>query len=250
MEKNKISIILNGYNGEKYLAEALKSVEKQTYKNWELIFWDNQSKDKSKKILQTFKNKKFKYYKSKKHTTLYAARNLAIGKAKGEFIGFIDADDIWRHDKLKLQIEYFKDKNVGLVYGNQWLKKEISNKKKKFINYRIKQGYVYQELISNYNIGILTCLVRVKCLGKPKKIFNDRYNIIGDYDFFLKLSKKHKFAATQETIATYRIHGNNLSIKNKQQEINEFKYWLSNNKKYLKPNEYQIIKKKFSECNL
>ena len=50
MKKNKISVILNCYNGQQYLAEALKSVEKQTYKNWELIFWDNQSKDKSKKI--------------------------------------------------------------------------------------------------------------------------------------------------------------------------------------------------------
>ena len=244
MKKKKISIILNCYNGQQYLAEALKSVEKQTYKNWELIFWDNQSKDKSKKILKSFKNKKFKYYKSKKHTTLYAARNLAIQKAKGKFIGFIDADDIWDKDKLKVQIKYFQNKDVALVYGNQWIKKESNNKRKKFINYKIKQGYVYQELIKNYNIGILTCLIKRKYLGKSNNIFNDKYNMIGDYDLFLRLSKNHKFAATQKPIATYRIHKNNLSIKNKQKQINEFRHWLNTNRKHLNYSEYQAVEKK------
>ena len=63
--KNKeklVSIILNCYNGEKYLKQALKSILRQSYKNWELIFWDNRSTDSSKKIFDTFKNKKFKYF--------------------------------------------------------------------------------------------------------------------------------------------------------------------------------------------
>ena len=83
--KNKeklVSVILNCHNGEQFLKEALDSVINQTYKNWELIFWDNQSNDKSKSILQSFKNKKFKYFKSKKFTSLYVARNLAIKKQK------------------------------------------------------------------------------------------------------------------------------------------------------------------------
>ena len=66
---------------KKYLKEALSSVKAQTYKNWELIFWDNRSKDKSAKIVKSFKIKKLKYYLSKRHTSLYAARNLAIKKA-------------------------------------------------------------------------------------------------------------------------------------------------------------------------
>jgi len=131
--KNLVSIILNCHNGEKYLAEALRSIENQTYKNWELIFWDNQSNDKSKQILQSFVNKQFKYFKSKKHTSLYAARNLATEKAKGKFISFIDADDLWEHDKLQVQIKCFRDKSVALVYGNQWIQKE-SFKKKKYLS--------------------------------------------------------------------------------------------------------------------
>ena len=69
--KNKlISIILNCYNGEKYLEEALSSIISQTYKNWELIFWDNKSTDKSRQIFNSFKSKKFRYFKSKKHVSL------------------------------------------------------------------------------------------------------------------------------------------------------------------------------------
>ena len=68
MKKKLISIIINCYNGEKYLKEALSSIKAQTYKNWELIFWDNRSKDKSAKIVKSFKIKKLKYYLSKRHT--------------------------------------------------------------------------------------------------------------------------------------------------------------------------------------
>jgi len=245
--KNKeklVSIILNCYNGEEYLREALASVQSQIYKNWELIFWDNCSSDKSKEILKSFKNKKFKYFKSQKFTTLYAARNLALQKTKGKFVSFIDADDLWESEKLKLQMKCFKDKNVALVFGNQWIKKEPSNKKRLFINYKIKQGYIYHNLINNYNIGILTSVLRKEYLEKSKKVFNEKYRIIGDYELFLRLAKNYKFKAIQKPIATYRIHKNNYSILNKNLEATELEDWLKNNKKNLNKAEYKKIRKK------
>ena len=245
--KNKeklVSVILNCHNGEQFLKEALDSVINQTYKNWELIFWDNQSNDKSKSILQSFKNKKFKYFKSKKFTSLYVARNLAIKKTKGEFISFIDADDTWERDKLEVQIKYFTDKNVALVYGNLWIKREPSKKKKLFINYKIQQGYIYQNLIQNYNIGILTTVIRRKYLKKFNKVFIEKYNIIGDFDFFLRLSKKYKFKAIQKPVATYRIHDKNYSILNKDLEAKELEVWLKKNRRNLTDKEYKHIRKK------
>ena len=164
-----ISIILNCYNGSQYLKEALNSIQNQSYKNWELIFWDNQSKDKSKEILKSFKNKKFKYFLSKKHTSLYAARNLAISKAKGKFISFIDSDDTWESDKLKKQIKFFKEKNVAVVYGNSWIRREETNKKKIFIKEKIKDGYIHDNLITSYNVGILTAIIKKRSLGSKKK---------------------------------------------------------------------------------
>jgi len=250
--KNKeklVSIILNCYNGEQYLRETLTSVINQTYKNWELIFWDNKSTDKSKIIFSTFQNNKFKYFKSKKHTSLYAARNLAMKKAKGEFVSFIDADDTWKKDKLKLQTKLFDEKEVGFVYGNIWLRKEDSQKRKKFINYRIKEGYIFKNLINKYNIFISTVIIRQSFLKKIKKNFNNKYNIIGDYDFFLNLSEKFKFRAIQEPVATYRLHKNSLSFSKRGTEIYEFNDWFKNNKKKLNKEERTIFKKKISQLN-
>ena len=76
--KYSVSIIMNCHNGERYLKQSLKSVLNQTYKNWELIFWDNNSTDDSKKIFKSFKDKRLKYFKSSKFNTLYKSRNLAI----------------------------------------------------------------------------------------------------------------------------------------------------------------------------
>ena len=90
-----VSIIMNCYNGEKYLREALNSVIEQTFQNWELIFWDNQSSDRSAFVFKRYDEKRFKYFYSPKHTLLYEARNYAIEKASGEFYAFLDVDDWW-----------------------------------------------------------------------------------------------------------------------------------------------------------
>ena len=116
--KPLISIVMNCFNGEKYLSDSLESIQKQTYKNWELIFWDNLSNDKSKKIFESFEDKRFKYYSAIEHTTLTKARNLALSKCKGDFIAFLDVDDWWSLNKLELQLKLFEDPSVQLVYGN------------------------------------------------------------------------------------------------------------------------------------
>ena len=242
--KNLVSIIINCYNGEKYLKEALLSIKAQTYKNWELIFWDNRSTDNSVKILKSIKIKNLRYFLSKRHTSLYAARNLAIKKAKGEYIGFIDVDDLWEKNKLKKQIKLFNDKKTIVVYGNSWLKNEKNNKKKKFINYEVKSGYIYKDLIEKYNVGILTSLIKKSLLKKTKVNFDNKYDIIGDYDFFIRLSKEYKFQFIKEPVATYRIHQQNLSLLKKEKQIKEFFYWIKKNKKNLTTDDYLKIRNK------
>ena len=102
--KGLVSVIMNCHNGEAFLREAIQSVLKQKYKKWELIFWDNNSRDASAQIFKSYKDKRLKYYFRKKKVSLYESRNSAIKKAKGEFIAFLDQDDIWLPNKLFLQI--------------------------------------------------------------------------------------------------------------------------------------------------
>ena len=89
MPSNKlISIIVNCFNGEKYLRDALDSIISQTYQDWELIFWDNKSTDLSAKIFQSYNDKRFNYFLSKSHTSLNEARTKALDKINGEFFCF------------------------------------------------------------------------------------------------------------------------------------------------------------------
>ena len=125
-----ISIIVNCFNGERYLEECLRSILNQTYHNWEVIFWDNHSTDSSKRIFKKFTDKRFKYHLSPSHTFLYEARDLAIKVSNGDFIAFCDADDFWSKEKLERLIPLFQDKNVDIVYSNQWILNNKNQKKK------------------------------------------------------------------------------------------------------------------------
>jgi glycosyltransferase involved in cell wall biosynthesis len=84
---------MNCHNGERFLQASLKSVLNQNYKNWELIFFDNSSTDKSRKIFNSFNDSRFKYFYNQNKINLYDARNKAIIKTKGDFVAFIDVDD-------------------------------------------------------------------------------------------------------------------------------------------------------------
>ena len=125
---NLVSVIMNCHNGEKFLNESVKSVINQTYQNWELIFFDNLSNDNSKKILQSFRDKRIKYFNSKKFLDLYAARNLAIEKSSGKYISFLDTDDYWSSNKLEQQVKFLESNNeYKIVYSNYFV---IDEKKK------------------------------------------------------------------------------------------------------------------------
>ena len=239
-----VSVIMNCFNGEEYLRDAIDSVISQTYNNWELIFWDNQSKDKSLEIFKSYKDKRLKYFWANQHTSLYKARNLAIEKSKGDYIAFLDTDDLWEKDKLELQMNLFNNPEVGVVYTNAWIIKKNIKNKKIHEKRKLPQGYIYDNLTKHYNIGIVTTIIRKKYYEKLNNKFDERFSIIGDFDLFLRLSKICKFESIQKPVASYRLHGKNLSILNKELEIEESELWLNENKSNLEEVQINNIKRK------
>ena len=238
---------MNCYNGEKYLKSAIESVILQTYKNWEIIFWDNKSNDQSAKIFKSYNDDRLKYYLSESHTeTLNKARNSALKKANGEFIAFLDTDDWWMPEKLQKQIPLFDDPNVGLVYGNVWIFFEKKNKKKIYKKKTLPTGMILNELLNDYVIGSPTYVVRKKFLENLKYCFDNNFHIIGDFDLSMRLAVKHKVACVQSPVAYYRKHAQNLSLFNKQKEISELKIWH----KQMKNNEFISSQGNFSKVLL
>ena len=224
-----VSIIMNCYNGETYLNDAVKSIISQKYKNFEVIFWDNQSRDNSSLIYKSFKDKRLKYYYAKKHTSLYRARNLAIKKAKGKLIAFLDTDDIWLKDKLSSQIEKFKNKKVCLVYSNYYILNQVTGLKKIAYKKILPEGLIYKDLLKNYFLGIGTVITKKDLFLKRKKYFNEKFNIIGDFDNFIRISKNNYFSCVQYPLSIYRIHNKSFSNLTYKMHIDELKFWVKKN---------------------
>ena len=235
-----VSIIMNCHNGEKYLRESLNSIVNQTYKNWELIFFDNLSTDKSKKILEEFNDSRMKYFKSNKFVNLYAARNLAVEKCSGDFISFLDTDDVWIKNKIEQQIKFYdKDNSYNLIFSNCYIYDEEKKTEKLHIKKKLPNGKITQELLNNYKIGLLTILVKRDLFRDHH--FNPNYNIIGDYDFVLKLSLNTKFACIDEPLARYRRHNKNFSKIHFSSYISEIKNWIKENKKFYSEKGYSLL---------
>ncbi len=237
-----VSVIMNCHNGEEFLNETLRSLKNQSYKKWELIFFDNNSKDQSISVVESLKDSRFKIFKQKKLINLYDARNLAVQKAKGKYVTFLDVDDLWSSNKLKHQVEFLqKNKMYKFCYSNYFFKRISKEKKIKF-KQSLNSGKITQNLLDNYTIGILTVLMEKSIFINNK--FNSKYNIIGDFDLFLKISLKNHIGYIHRPLATYRLHNNNYSNKNLKQHIIEVENWLYKNEEIFKKKGYKLFQQK------
>ena len=107
MNEELVSIIMPSYNTAKYIAESIKSVQAQTYKNWELLIVDDCSSDDTDDVVRPFlSDERIKYLKNEKNSGAALTRNKALREAKGKWIAFLDSDDLWHPNKLEKQIEF------------------------------------------------------------------------------------------------------------------------------------------------
>ncbi len=239
--KPLISVIMNCYNGQRYLEKAINSVIEQKYDNWELIFWDNHSTDRSAQIFLSYDDNRFKYFYAPSHTSLYEARNYAIQKSIGKFFAFLDVDDWWLPAKLEQQLCLFEDQTVGLVYSNFYWKNEIKGIEYVAHHKQLPSGYVLESILDNYVVGLLTIMVRRAYYELLEPKFNPEYNVIGDFDFVIRFAAKWRFASVQLPTAYCRWHGENLQISGVKQHLYELEQWA----KYMKSNSIIAQKLEF-----
>jgi len=238
-----VSIIINCYNGEKYLKKTINSALHQTYKKIEIIFWNNKSIDKSKDIILSYKDKRIKYFSSKKYLKLYEARNEAIKVSKGKYISFLDVDDWWVPKKIEEQVKIIEKKKLDLIYSNYYIFNNNKKIKKIYTEKKLPTGDITQNLLNKYDVGILTVLVKKKAFMKKK--FNKHYEIIGDFDFFIDLSTKKKFGCLQKPLAYYRLHDHNMSTTRLHLHAKELQDWINSNEKKLKRKNLDINAQKY-----
>ena len=155
------SIVVPTFNQSSLLKKCLQSIANQTYKNWELIFWDNCSTDSSAMIFKGYKDTRLKYYVAKEHTNLGKARSLALEQARGDFIAVLDCDDLWVPTKLEKQLPHFQDHEVGIVISDI-LYFNVSGKYRKLYAGKLPPtGWVFEKLLTSYFISLGTVILSV-----------------------------------------------------------------------------------------
>jgi glycosyltransferase involved in cell wall biosynthesis len=231
MGKNPmVSVIMNCYNSDKYLSTAIESVLDQTYTDWELIFWDNQSTDQSAQIVKSYQEPRIKYFYAPKHTSLGEARNLAIEKATGEWVAILDADDIWHPEKLEAAFEALEKhpqkEKVSLIYS----KTEYIDANDNTFGYFKEhyEGDIHDKLIQHGDfIFISAAIFRADILRAVGKI-DTSLHYAEDYDVLLKVSKNHLTICVDEYHLKYRVHPDNLtSTKVYEYDVENYEFLQS-----------------------
>lgn len=209
MKDNLVSIITPVYNAERFIEDTINSVINQEYKEWEMILVDDCSNDNSEKIIKQFAkcDERIKYIKLTKNSGAAVSRNTAIKNAKGRYIAFLDSDDIWTKDKLKIQIDFMKKNNIGFSFSNYEVMDESGQLINRTIN--VPQKIAYKEYLKNTIIGCLTVVVDRKICGEFEMV-NIRKN--QDMATWLSILKKgHTAYGINRNLGIYRIVGGSIS---------------------------------------
>ncbi|WP_075536107.1 glycosyltransferase family 2 protein [Candidatus Pelagibacter communis] len=208
-----VTIIIPYKTNFKYLISALNSVLKQSYKFFKvLIIYDNEDRSdffKLKKFLSKIKKKnKISIILNKKNLGAGESRNVGIQNSHSKYVAFLDSDDLWTKNKLKIQINFMKKNRLQMSHTSYY----IVNSNNKIISKReVKEKLLYNDLIKSCDIGLSTVVLETK-LFKKKKIYFPNISTKEDYVLWLKIIKKLKIIKGIDLkLARYRRSKNSLS---------------------------------------
>ena len=226
-----VIIIINCHNGAEFLADTLDSIKKQTYQDFEIIFFNNFSEDSSEQIAKTFDNR-LHYYESKDFLSLGAARNEALKLSKGKYIAFIDCDDIWEVDKLKKQVEFLEsDLTIGMVFTNFKRFNMLSGKTDIFDKKGLTKKLTFPELVGNYSFCLSSFMIRKEALNGLDHFFNIDFQYAEEFELFSRIAYNWNSLYVSEPLVIYRIHKKMTTLQVEERIGIEYGIALDNLKK-------------------
>jgi len=213
-----VSVIMNIRNGAAFLREAMDSVMAQTFADWELIVWDDCSTDNSAAIVAEYKDPRVRYFLSPEETPLGKARDNAMRQARGEWLTFLDCDDLWTATKLEKQMA-LADERVGIIYGRTVLfwpngRKRDYDQAHEFS--QLPEGDIFSELFRSACFISGSAVLRRSAVeeigGIPEYI-----EMTPDYYLYVAIARRYPARAVQEVVYWYRMHGSNMGLRNRRE---------------------------------
>ena len=209
MESPLVSVIIPTFNSAQFIAEAIQSVQKQTYANWEIIVVDDCSTDGTLALISdliTIDNR-IQLFQLAVNSGTGVARNLGLEKAKGKYIAFLDADDLWKPHKLEKQLEWMHAHQLPFTFSFYDCIDEVGNSMNREV--QAPRALTYNQLFFCNYVGNLTGIYDADFFGKiPISVIRKRQ----DWMLWLTILKKIKTAKpVPESLASYRIRANSIS---------------------------------------
>ena len=206
-----VSIITPSYNSAKFIAETIQSVQNQTHQNWEMIIVDDGSSDETENVVLSIieNDKRIQFHKLNQNSGPAVARNTGIEKASGDYMTFIDADDIWFSTFIENNIKTIQETGIPFVFSSY----RRANEQLEFVysDFIVPHKVSYTDILKSNSISCLTAFLDIKKLGKKyMPLIRKRQ----DMGLWLNYLKVIPFAhGIQKTQAIYRIRENSLSRK-------------------------------------
>jgi glycosyltransferase involved in cell wall biosynthesis len=214
----RVSVIMNVRNGASFLREALDSVVAQTFPDWELIVWDDCSTDDSSIIVAEYRDPRIRYFLSSEETPLGEARNNAIRQAKGEWLAFLDQDDVWLPRKLQQQMA-LADDQTGLIYGRA-IQFYPSGEERDY-DYAhefqpLPEGSIFTQLFTQACFIAMSSAVLRRSAVEAAGPIPDTIRSVPDYYLYVAVAQRYSARAVQGAVCRYRMHSGSMSQTNRQ----------------------------------
>jgi len=205
-----VSIITPTYNRAKFIKDAIDSVLDQSFSDWELLIVDDGSTDNTSELLTAYEGDTRIYYIKQPNRGQSIARNVALSRARGKYIGFLDSDDTWYPDKLERQCAFLEaHPEVHIVHGDEAIIDEQGRETTRK-NMRRYSGRITPYLLEDNSVSITTTLVRRECFESMGG-FDSRYGVADDYDLWLRFSVCYRFHYQATLVANYRVMTDQIS---------------------------------------
>lgn len=207
----KVSIITPSYNSEKYIANTIHSVQAQSYQNWEMIIVDDCSTDRTCEIVEKFSNidLRIKLLRQEMNAGAGAARNKSMRSSTGRFIAYLDADDIWKSNKLEKQINFMLDNECGFSCTSYEVVDDAGNKKGKEVHMLPKVDYV--GFLTNNLLQTVGIMVDTEKVNKELLIMPDIRRRQDAATWLQILKAGYECYGLDEILAKYRRTKRSLS---------------------------------------
>lgn len=215
MNEPSVSVIMPTYNHAAYLKEAMDSVLGQTYRNLELIIIDNFSEDDTRQIIDAYQDERVRYIPFRNNGIIAASRNRGIQQARGEYVAFLDSDDVWLPQKLDLQVQALtQDRKRGISFGKFKVISPDAVEDGKIMGPKtpVVPDELYSRLLKANFIVSSSTVVLKKALDEVGHFDESpELRCSEDFDLWLRILRKYKPAYVNEVVGLYRVHGSNQS---------------------------------------